>query len=419
MRRDIASNNQCSRPKRLFTEAGIAYVLGTIILLILVLSMVYPVQTQSGEDPKIVAYGRGCLKCFTNYVNSLRAELSIWNITEVEIGYLDSDPEAAKELEELREKLGVPKDIRTEIVVIVNDVFVFENSFPVGLIADFVVNHTGDYDSIVVAWNYLQDVAMIPDKYGELRFCSVEYSISECIEPTPRRLVDILWLVFVSGLLDGVNPCAFAVLLFFIAVLFTSGSRDIRQNHGRKILVTGAIYILAVFLAYLVIGVAYINIVAATPYTHLISKGGGILVIFLGFLSVKDYFFPGLGPSLGIPKSLWETIRRWMHRFSLPATFVVGLMVGLFEFPCTGGIYLAILGLLALNSTFIEGFIYLLLYNLAFVLPLIIILVVASNKRMVRFSLSKWKNKEHRIMKLVSGLVMVSLGVFLLFFGFV
>jgi len=89
-------------------------------------------------------------------------------------------------------------------------------------------------------------------------------------------------------------------------------------------------------------------------------------------------------------------------------------MVGLFEFPCTGGIYISILGFLASKMNFFEGVIYLFIYNIMFILPLVVILAIVSNKKIMRFSLTKWQMKEQKTMKLISGLVMISLGIFLL-----
>ena len=74
-------------------------------------------------------------------------------------------------------------------------------------------------------------------------------------------------------------------------------------------------------------------------------------------------------------------IARWMHKATTPSAFVAGLLVSTVEVPCTGGIYLAILGMLASKTSFMQGFTYLLVYNVTFVLPLIIILTVSINRR--------------------------------------
>lgn len=122
--------------------------------------------------------------------------------------------------------------------------------------------------------------------------------------------------------------------------------------------------------------------------------------------------------SLKIPKSQWKTIAKWIHKSTIPSAFVVGLMVGLLEFPCTGGIYLAILGMLAYRTTFTQGFTYLLIYNVAFVLPLIIILAVSSSKRFVE-KMRTWQLSKEKPMRLVMGLITISIGLSLLLIGFI
>jgi cytochrome c biogenesis protein CcdA len=89
--------------------------------------------------------------------------------------------------------------------------------------------------------------------------------------------------------------------------------------------------------------------------------------------------------------------------------------VALFEFPCTGGIYVAILGMLAVKASQLEGIIYLLLYNIAFVIPLIAILVLASNRQVVE-KLRDWQKVENLKMKLLMGLFMIALGAIILIF---
>lgn len=227
-----------------------------------------------------------------------------------------------------------------------------------------------------------------------------------------------LLLVISTGLLDGVNPCAFAVLLFFVAILFRVGAKSSLEKTKKRVLMVGLIYITAVFIAYLIIGLTFLRMFTIIPFTDVVAKIGVFVLILLGVINIKDYFWPNKGLSLGIPKSLWEIIRRWMHKFAIPATFAVGLMVALFEFPCTGGIYVAILGLLAFRATFIAGLVYLLIYNFAFVFPLVIILLFACNKSLISFSLTKWQQHKYRTMK-VSGLIMITLCTLLISTGFV
>ena len=100
-----------------------------------------------------------------------------------------------------------------------------------------------------------------------------------------------------------------------------------------------------------------------------------------------------------------------------PAAFALGIFVGIFELPCTGGIYLAILGLMSRSYTLMEGLPYLVLYNFIFVLPLILILL------MVAYGLSperanEWRIRHRRTLRLIVGLSMIALGI-IIFSGWI
>lgn len=220
----------------------------------------------------------------------------------------------------------------------------------------------------------------------------------------------LLPLVVTSGFIDGIHPCGFAVLLFFMAFLFSL------KRTRQAILGMGALYILGVFAAYFLIGLGILKAFALFPEPHFMAKAGAILVIALGLINIKDYFFYGKWFTLRIPSFSKGSIRDWVQRATGPAALVAGFLVGLCAFPCAGGIYVAILGVLAVNSAAWEGLGYLALYNLMFVAPLIIMLALASDKRVVE-RLEKWEASEKKKMRLYSGIVMIALGLFILYGG--
>lgn len=387
-----------------------------IVLLVLMLFLFSNSLIIGARARRTVVYGKGCYSCFLDYVDELKAALEEVGIKDVEVYYREHD----RELHELRESLNVPPDMQGYVTVSIDGRFLFEDYVPVAVIKDFVANHMQEYESVVVFFNVLKGSYKIILDHGAVKDCEIEASISECVEPgEPESGGSIFTLLVVSGFLDGINPCAFSVLLFFIALLFSAETTTSPRNVRRRVMLIGAVYIGSVFLAYLIIGLAIFNIIAVTSFPHLVARAGALLMVILGLINVKDYFWRGRGFSLRMPTSGWETIRAWMRRLTIPATFVAGLMVGIFEFPCTGSIYLAITGLLASKSTFLEGFAYLILYNLAFVSPLIAILALAVNKRMISFSLKTWQRKGEKPLKLISGLVYMILGITLLFSGFI
>ena len=392
-----------------------------LFLLFLFTILLIVVNVNAASTMEIKIFGGGCSKCIDDYADNLLSELEGQLKCNVEVFYLANDPIARQELDQIHEGLKVPSNMRRDVVVYCDERFLFEGSVPVQEIADILVNHRKSFNSLVVFRDTLNGVYRILDENGRITELDLREPISNLASKTKSiPYGSTIGLVFVSGLIDGINPCAFAVLLFFITYLFAmipviSSPGYQGEDHVRKrILLTGMVYIAAVYLAYLVIGVTFLNVMAMRPVSDLIAKAGAGVMILLGLVNIKDFFWPGKGFSLGMSSYQWDILKGLMRKVTLPAAFASGLIVGVFEFPCTGGVYLAILGLLASNYTFLSGLFYLLIYNLAFVVPLVVILLIASNNGIGSFSLKNWHEREHRTVKLISGLLIVALGIFLL-----
>ena len=223
---------------------------------------------------------------------------------------------------------------------------------------------------------------------------------------TPMAMIP---LVAITGFLDGIHPCAIAILIFFIAFLLT-----LRRSF-KNILGLGLVYILVIFLTYLVIGVGLFSGIMLFGQHHFFAKLGSWLLILLGLINLKDYFFPQFKLGIKIPKVPNEKIKSYLQKATLPTVAIAAFLVGLCSVPCSGGIYAAITALLASKTTFLTGFLYLLLYNLMFVMPLIILLVLSTNPyTLVKFG--EWQQKHKKTQKLVMGLFMLIVGAVILIF---
>ena len=150
-----------------------------------------------------------------------------------------------------------------------------------------------------------------------------------------------------------------------------------------------------------------------TAFTHYIYLLAGILVLILGLWQFKDILMPHIGPQLAISPRVKPFIENMIHKGTLPAIILLGIVVSLFELPCTGGIYLGILTMMSIQKTFAIG--YLFLYNLIFILPLIILTFIIY-KGTSPERLQKWTSGERTWMKLAAGIVLIILGVYILFF---
>jgi len=215
-------------------------------------------------------------------------------------------------------------------------------------------------------------------------------------------------LVSVSAILDSINPCAFSILILTIAFLFSIGK--LRSN----ILKIGAVYIFGIFLVYFMIGLGILQVLHLFNTPHFMAKLGAGLLVALGMINLVNEFFPAFPIKLKIPAASHQVMAGLMEKASLPTAFLLGVLVGLCEFPCTGGPYLMILGLLHDKATFVSGLGYLAYYNLIFILPLLIMLLIAADKALLG-KVEMWKKENTRTMRLWGGIAMIALGVIIFF----
>lgn len=186
-------------------------------------------------------------------------------------------------------------------------------------------------------------------------------------------------------------------------------------NARRRLLGIGITYIIAVYFTYLLAGLGLIwfqgTLITLGLAVYLGMVVGLILLVF-GALEIKDFFWYGRGLSLAIPTRFTESIKRRSAHVTGLGAIVLGVFVAMVELPCTGGPYLAITAILATGFD-VQAFTYLLLYNLIFVLPLIIIVALAAMG--VKYQkMQAWKQTQKKWMRLAAGLLLVAFGLFII-----
>ncbi|MHB8071367.1 MAG: hypothetical protein ACYDHF_05395 [Candidatus Cryosericum sp.] len=189
-----------------------------------------------------------------------------------------------------------------------------------------------------------------------------------------------------AGLIDGINPCAFTTLLFFISyIVLRSGSR-------RRILLTGCSFATGVFCAYFLAGIGLERVVAETSWFSAVARWFygilGLLSALLATLSFRDAVLTARGHAqdmtLQLPgreKGRIRALIRWAASSRLMPlwAFLVAFPVALLEFLCTGQTYLpTIVLIIASEGLHSHAVPLLLLYNLLFILPLLAITVLAA-----------------------------------------
>ncbi len=214
----------------------------------------------------------------------------------------------------------------------------------------------------------------------------------------------LLPLVIFSALLDSIHPCSFSILLITIAFLFGM------QMTRKRILQVGGTYIAGIFAAYLLIGLGILRVLHLFNTPHFMGKLGAGLLIAFGLLNIINHIFPRFPIKLKLPSSAHSAMSRLIDKASILAAFGLGLLVGICQFPCMGGPYLMVIGLLHDQVTYLKGFGYLFFYNIILTLPLFIVLTIAANKVLVEKA-QQWQQQERSLIKLGGGIVMVALGI--------
>jgi thiol-disulfide isomerase/thioredoxin len=218
------------------------------------------------------------------------------------------------------------------------------------------------------------------------------------------QLQTLAWVpIAMAGALDGVNPCAFGMLIFLVVTLsLTKGQL--------RVFITGFMFCLAAFLTNFSIGLGVVSLSSMTKLAlvgRLAYLVGSILAFTVGMASLIDWRrsrgkLHTPDPVLGLPKSLRSLskgiIRKWNEtRLSIMyplLAFGTGTVVALIEFPCTGQVYLPTIAFMLGNPHYkYRATSYLVLYNLMYVLPLVAVLVLsvwlAEPRRVARYFCGK------------------------------
>ncbi|MBT1074405.1 glutaredoxin family protein [Geobacter grbiciae] len=216
----------------------------------------------------------------------------------------------------------------------------------------------------------------------------------------------------VIAALDSFNPCAFFVLLFLLSLMIHAHSRN-------RMVLVGGTFVLFSGLVYFLFMAAWLNLFLLTGTLAAVTTAAGIIALMVAVINIKDFFFFEKGISLVIPEEkkpkLFERMRHLVHTGTLPSmlagTVVLAVAANSYELLCTAGfpmVYTRLLTLRALPSS--EYYLYLAFYNLIYVIPLAVIVAIFTATLGSR-KLTEWQG---RVLKLLSGIMMLMLGLVIL-----
>ena len=201
-------------------------------------------------------------------------------------------------------------------------------------------------------------------------------------------------MVLASGVADGFNPCAFALLVLFATYTLTlvnavtsDGSPTLEAR--RRLLGAGSLYVGAVWATYFIIGLGLLSFLGWLGQDHFVARAAAVLALVMGLWMLKDVLVPGWGPSMMAPAGTHGRMQRAMERGGLGGMLLAGVLVGICTVPCSGAIYLDIVAVLHASGGGATGIALLALYNLAFIVPLVALLLAVSNRRVLG-QLGRW-----------------------------
>jgi cytochrome c-type biogenesis protein len=200
--------------------------------------------------------------------------------------------------------------------------------------------------------------------------------------------------VLLSGVADGFNPCAFALLVLFATYTLTlvnsvtsDGSPTLEAR--RRLLGAGSLYVGAVWITYFIIGIGLLSFLGWLGRDHLVTRVAVIIALIMALWMLKDVLLPGVGPSMMAPSGTHGRMQRAMERGGLAGMLIAGVLVGICTVPCSGAIYLNIVAVLHASGGGLTGLALLALYNIAFIVPLLALLLTVSDRRVLG-RLGRW-----------------------------
>ncbi len=224
-------------------------------------------------------------------------------------------------------------------------------------------------------------------------------------------------VVVASGFADGFNPCAYALLVLFATYTLTlvnAVTADGRATASarRTLLGAGSLYVGAIFVTYFLLGLGLYTLVEGLGKDHIVARAGAVLALVMALWMLKDVFLPGFGPAMAAPSGTHGLMNRAMQRGGLAGMLLAGVLVGFCTVPCSGAMYFSVTAVLHASGGGIVGLALLALYNVAFILPLLLFLLFVSNRRVLG-TIGRWNRKNGAVVKtvLAVGVIAMSFGL--------
>ncbi len=215
-----------------------------------------------------------------------------------------------------------------------------------------------------------------------------------------------------AALWDSINPCAFAVMFILLSSILKT------QQSRKKVLLAGFLFILAVFISYMAMWIGLYSALSTTNSVFYLKLVVWILWVLIWLANLKDYFWYWKYFKMEVPDAWRPKMRSILKKVVSPFwAFIVGFLISLFLLPCTSGPYLMILWYLASESSALNlwGYIYITIYNLIFIIPMVVISILVAFWFRNISELKEYKALNVERMHLITWVIMLLIWIYILF----
>ena len=374
------------------------HLIAGIVLVLFIFSFVSPMilaqdNLENREVVLYIFYGKGCAHCgkALDFLTSAEEKYSLLKIEEHEIYFNQEERELFEQITSAfgEEIEGVPT------IFIDNKVLVgFSNSIEDSLEQQIQECVREGCENPI-------------DKVKNEETLKITGESSSAENPEENKVIKKLTLpaVILAAIVDAINPCAFAVLIILMSTILVSKNR-------KKALFSGLAFSLSIFISYFLMGIGLYSAIQGSGLSHTFYTIVAILAIFIGLFNLKDYLWYGRWFVMEVPMGWRPKLQSLIKSItSVPGAFAVGFLVSLFLLPCTSGPYIVILGLLAKATTRIYATFLLILYNLIFILPMILITLAIYFGFTTTEKAESLRQKKLKILHLIAGIIILCLGI--------
>jgi cytochrome c biogenesis protein CcdA len=371
--------------------------------------LLYPVMAGASETPRLLLNFFGsptCGECM-EIKETILFPLAKENAVKIDLRIYDVDSDTGfKKMTKLEDQFRVKATASIELF--------FPDTFLIG-----------DADIKKHAHRMIEYRLMHPEKWMKIDAVARQDSLSFA-ESLKKKFNEFSFLsIFAAGIIDGINPCAIATMIFLVSFLAT------RRRSRREILTIGLCFTIAVFFTYLLLGIGAFRAITALEHYRWLSKAirwsAVGLALVVGIISFVDAFrYKKSRKTQDIALQLPKAVKILVHKVisgNLSGTqlvmgaIVTGFLVTLLEAVCTGQVYLPTIILMTKHEGLkLTGWLYLVFYNVLFVIPLLIVMVLAYFG-MKWDRLAKTTQKHLSLMKVLLGIVLIALSAFLALAG--